>query len=176
MRFQPRPLALLTVAFPMIVLALVPAFAVAAHSRVVSARAVPPNLCTLNLKTQLEAIPSHQISVADCSTTVDAESPSQGGRDAETSYGMQGFTVQVFSGYSASFLAQDKQLYANQQKVAVGSWGRETGNTYGVQLEAEGHNVIVYVVLNGHNETTYPNYRKFEKPFAALAAAVLARV
>lgn len=141
-----------------------------------SAHAVPPNLCTLNLKAQLAAIPSKQISVAGCSTSVYTSPSSQGGRDAETTYGMPGFTVQVFSGYSASFLAQDMQLYGGQQKVAVGSWGRETGNTYGVQLEAEGHNVIVYVVLNGHNETTYPNYVKFEKPFASLAAAVLARV
>ncbi len=155
---------------------LAPASASATHSRAVSARAVPANLCTLNLKAQLKAIPSTQISVADCSTVVYSTPPSQGGRDAETSYGMPGFTVQVISGYSASFLAQDKQLYANQQKVAVGSWGREAANVYGVQVEAEAHNVIVYVVLNGHSDTTYPNYRKFEKPFVALAAAVLARV
>jgi hypothetical protein len=174
--FHARSFALLALSFSTAVLAVAPLSGSAAHSRAASARAVPPNLCTVNLKAQLQAIPSNQISVADCSTTVLGQSPGQGGRIAETSYGMPGFTVQVLSGYSASFLAQDKQLYGNQQKVSVGSWGRETGNTYGVQLEAVGHNVIVYVLLNGHGDTTYPNYQKFEKPFVALAAAVLAHV
>jgi hypothetical protein len=151
--------------------------ALASASRVVAnARGVPANLCKLNLASQVTAVPFMHNVVTSCSTSTYTSAASQGGRTEIATYGNPDFTVTVISHYSASFLAQIEQQYGSGGKVHhLGVWARETSSALGVQLEAHGGKVIVYVSVNGHGVTMYPKFKQLDKPLASVGRAVLAQ-
>jgi hypothetical protein len=139
----------------------------------VAAAKVPANLCTLHVKSQLAAVPFVTISATDCSTYTFTSGAT---KTEVASYGDQDFSVTVIGHLSNAQIASYKTLYGSGKVVRVGSWGRYTGSAAGAQVEVEAHRNLVVVQVNGHGVTTYPKYKKLEKPLVALGAAVLSQV
>jgi hypothetical protein len=136
------------------------------------ARAVPANLCSLHLTSELKAVPAVTINVSYCQSQTYVSSPAQGGHLEEAGWGDQSFKVTVLSRWSKSFLASDKKIYGSGAKEHIGAWGRMQATTSGVQVEAEGHGVIVYA---GVSLSTNKPDRKLERPLINLVKAVLAQ-